>query len=171
MKNSYKFYFISLVLVLSGCQQKMNQEIVSYEGEKILVGLIDLEGLSAEPYSFWFNENYQNYVVDESTLDGVDLQGVNIILFLGTWCSDSQLQVPQFYKILTYLNYDKKGLQMISLEKLENGDLISPQHEEEGLDIGFVPTMIFYRDGKELGRIIEFPKESLEADMARIVGG
>ena len=47
----------------------------------------------------------------------------------------------------------------------------SPQHEEKGWDIEFVPTIIFLRNGKELGRIVESPEQSLEKDMRKILIG
>jgi hypothetical protein len=34
-----------------------------------------------------------------------------------------------------------------------------------------VPTFIFMKDGQELGRIVEYPLESLEKDMAKILSG
>ena len=171
MKNTI-LNLIVIIVVLGGCSADIeyNQEIISHEGEQILVGKTNLEGFSKEPHSIWFNENYKNYTVDQASLEGIDLSDIDIQLFLGTWCSDSQLQVPQFYKILTSLNFDKGRLEMISVDNHPDRDLQSPQHEEEGLNIEFVPTMIFYRDGVEVGRIIEFPKETLEKDMARIVG-
>ena len=89
---------------------------------------------------------------------------------MGTWCEDSQLQFPQFYKILTAMEFDKTRLEMISLDNHPDRYLHSPQHEEEGYNIDYVPTIIFFRDGVEIGRITEFPKMSLEKDMADIVG-
>jgi tetratricopeptide (TPR) repeat protein len=44
----------------------------------------------------------------------------------------------------------------------------SPQHEEAGLNIHRVPTIIVYKNGKELQRIVESPVESLEQDLLNI---
>jgi hypothetical protein len=41
--------------------------------------------------------------------------------------------------------------------------------EAEELDIEFVPTIIFYKDGSEIGRIVETPAESLEKDLLKIL--
>jgi thiol-disulfide isomerase/thioredoxin len=171
MKNA-KLIFVSLLFITWGCQHtpELNQEITSHEEELILVGQIDLQGLSAEPYSIWFNQNYKDYTVDLGSVYGIELEDINIKLFLGTWCPDSQLQVPQFYKILTELEFDKSKLEMISLDNHPDRDLQSPQHEEEGLNIEFVPTIIFYRDGVEIGRIVEFPVRTLERDLESIIG-
>jgi hypothetical protein len=42
---------------------------------------------------------------------------------------------------------------------------------EDGFDITNVPTFIFYRNGKEINRIVESPVISLEKDMLSILAG
>ena len=42
---------------------------------------------------------------------------------------------------------------------------------QEGFDIIRVPTFIFFKDGKEIGRFVEYPRESVEADILKIVSG
>jgi len=41
--------------------------------------------------------------------------------------------------------------------------------EVDDVDIHFVPTIIFYMNDEEVGRIVEMPYESLEKDMLEIV--
>ena len=160
---------LAIILVLfMGCETAINQETVSYEGEQILVGKVDWNGLTGASYSDWFMSGYKSYQPDTTALSGVVLDNIEIVLFLGTWCSDSQTQVPQFYKILDFLHYDLNKLTTVSLERQEDRKLVSPQHEEENWDICFVPTIIFLRNGQELDRIIEYPERTLEKDIARI---
>ena len=42
-------------------------------------------------------------------------------------------------------------------------------NETAGLKIEYVPTIIFYKDGNELGRIVESPEDTLEKDMIKIL--
>ena len=42
---------------------------------------------------------------------------------------------------------------------------------EKGLNIIKVPTLIFYKDGKELNRFVEFSIVSLKEDIRKIVSG
>ena len=63
------------------------------------------------------------------------------------------------------LNYPKEKLTLIGVSREKKG----LSNEAEGLDIEFVPTFIFYKDGKEIGRIVETPAESLEKDLLKIV--
>jgi hypothetical protein len=39
------------------------------------------------------------------------------------------------------------------------------------LNIFKVPTFIFYKDGKEIGRYVEYARVSLEKDILKIVSG
>jgi hypothetical protein len=45
----------------------------------------------------------------------------------------------------------------------------SPGHEERGLNILRVPTLLIYENGHEVGRVVESPVTSLEKDMFAIV--
>ena len=95
------------------------------------------------------------------------LEGVEIVIFLGTWCIDSQRQVPKFVKILEESGYPTEEIHVVYMTR----DKATPQKYEEGLDITNVPTFIFYRNGKEMNRIVEFPIEDLESDMLKILKG
>lgn len=150
-----------------------NQRVVNHEGETIMAGKINRIGLQQEPFGFWFNNGYEDYDVDKASLDKVKeaLKGVEILLFMGTWCSDSQREVPRFFKILDQLGYDLNKLQLVALSNHPDQYKQSPQHEEEGWNIEYVPTIIFLKNGKELGRIVESPEQSLEKDMKKILIG
>lgn len=151
----------------------VNQRTENHEGETILVGRINRIGLQQEPFGFWFNDGYTDYEVDKTSLQGIKeaLQGVDILAFMGTWCSDSQREVPHFFKILDLAGYDLNGLQLVALSNHPDNYKQSPQHEEQGWNIEYVPTFIFLKNGKELGRIVESPDVSLEKDMRKILTG
>lgn len=158
-------------LFLISCQAPINQETISLDGENVLVGEIDWEGLTTSPYRDWFVDGYKNYHVDTLTLADLteSMENTDILLFMGSWCEDSQIEVPQFYKILDHIRFDLEHLTTIALEKQEDGKLVSPQQQESGWDIGFVPTIIFIHQGVEIGRITEYPQRSLEKDMTEII--
>lgn len=151
----------------------INQEILAEEGEKILVGRINREGLVREDYRYWFEDEYNYYNIDEQALAGLSaaVQSTEIWVFLGTWCSDSQRELPHFYKIMDALGVPESRLNVIALDNHPDRYKQSPQHEEVGWNIEYVPTFVFIRDGKEIGRIVEAPQESLERDLAGMLRG
>ena len=143
----------------------------NYYGEQILVGPVNWEGLTAAPYSEWFIPNYKDYQVDEESLALIEplINELEIVVFLGSWCEDSHVQIPQFFKMMDHLGYDITRIKVIALERLENRDLVGFDGEEKGYNISHVPTFIFYKDGTELGRIVEYPQRTIEKDMVEII--
>ena len=47
----------------------------------------------------------------------------------------------------------------------------TPDNLEKDLDIFNIPTYIFKKNGKEINRIVEFPVETLEKDVLKILSG
>ncbi|MCB0495275.1 MAG: thioredoxin family protein [Cyclobacteriaceae bacterium] len=166
-----KLKFAIMAALIFACSAPINQETVNFEDETILIGKVNWEGLTKPPFNDWFRPNYMHYVVDSTVLKALKgkLNDIEIVVFLGTWCSDSQQEVPEFYKIMDYLQYDVNKMEVVALEKLEDKRMVSPQHEEEGYGITHVPTFIFKRKGKEIGRITEYPEKTLEKDMVGII--
>lgn len=137
--------------------------------EDMLLGKISVSDLKATPYADWFIDGYEIYDVKGTKMEDLKtlLDGVNIKLFMGTWCPDSQREVPHFYKILDALEFPSQNSELVAVNRKKK----TPDQLEEGLNILRVPTFIFYKDGKELGRIVEYPIISLEADMLKILSG
>lgn len=161
--NVLLFLFFVSVFKLSA--QEMNKIVYDeMADENILFGYFDRDGLTGEDFNFWFEEEYQSYSVDVKTLKNINpeiLSSLEIKVVMGTWCEDSQREVPRFYKILDKLDFNTENLIMIGVNRLKLAD----ETEADELNIELVPTIIFYIDDKEVGRIIESPKESLEKDM------
>jgi thiol-disulfide isomerase/thioredoxin len=156
--------------VLFSCKN-INVEIAEEGIDPYLLGQIDRSGLEGPNYIEWFQENYDFYELDTATVDQLKSQlgDYDLLVFLGTWCEDSQLQIPGFYKILDAIDYPEDQLTVVALSEQDDLYKQSPQHEEAGLNIEFVPTIIVYKDDTELGRIEEFPMESLEKDLLHII--
>ncbi len=135
----------------------------------VLTGTVDRDALTTEPYRAWFTAEYEAYGVNDSLLDSLKelLDGVAVDIFMGTWCSDSRRDVPRFYRILDHLGLPGEQVRLVGVDSAKT----SPGHEEEGMNIHHVPTFIFYLDGVEIGRIIEFPVLTLEEDIYAILTG
>lgn len=148
--------------------EKMN-DTVAYEESVMLLGKANKTGLLQDPFRIWFADGYKNYVPDPETMEKLKplLKNVDIKVFMGTWCSDSQREIPHFYKILEASGFDENKLTLIAVTEEKD----TPQNYEAGLNIEYVPTIIFSREGKEMGRIVESTVETLEKDMLAILSG
>tara|TARA_R110002167_G_scaffold23281_8_gene82735 strand:- start:285 stop:809 length:525 start_codon:yes stop_codon:yes gene_type:complete len=166
------FLFTILFFTVSFlCAQKRNIEIQIENKPPILVGEIDLTGLAGNAYKTWFDNNYKAYEVNTEMNTKLKdaLNEYHILLFMGTWCGDSKREVPRFIKILESADFPMENLKMVALDYRKEQYKKSPNGEEWGLNIKRVPTFIFYKNGKEVSRIVERPIVSLEADMLSIV--
>lgn len=164
-----KQVIILLLLTLSivKAQQYNNSTIDTVKNKKMLIGYCTREAFQDTAFKDWFDEQYTNYQPDYDVLDKLEgkLDDISITIVMGTWCSDSREQIPSFYKILDELNYSSEKITLISVDRKKKG----LSDEADNLNIELVPTIIFYRNGNEIGRIIETPQESLEKDMLEIL--
>tara|TARA_R110002050_G_scaffold104083_1_gene213442 strand:- start:224 stop:823 length:600 start_codon:yes stop_codon:yes gene_type:complete len=148
--------------------EKMN-DTVPYEESVMLLGKANRQGFQMDPFKGWFNPGYADYTVNDEIVAKLKplLKDVTISVFMGTWCEDSQRETPHFYKIMDAADFDESKLTLVTV----SDEKTTPQGFEEGLNITNVPTIIFYKNEKELGRIVEYPIESLEKDMLAILSG
>jgi thiol-disulfide isomerase/thioredoxin len=147
-------------------EAQVNME-VTIEDEPMLLGEVNRSGLVQEKYKSWFDYNYDNYHPDSKVLEEVskNISDVDIKIFMGTWCSDSEREIPAFYKMLDSLTYQPKSFEIISTDRTKK----LPEQKMNDFEIVYIPTFIFYRNDIELGKIIESPTETLDKDILNII--
>ena len=137
--------------------------------DPILLGKTKRSQLHDEPYSKWFTPTYEEYVVDTATVStiGRKLRDAHLTIFMGTWCEDSQLQMPALFKVLDEAGFNPNHYTLVTVSEEKD----TPNGLEKGKNIISVPTIIINMEGKEIGRIVEYPIESLEKDLEKILNG
>ena len=150
-------------------EKEVTTSKTNQDEEEMLIGIISCKDLEQGIYNEWFVENFNDHTVDTKTINKLKplLNDVFIQVFMGTWCSDSQREIPALHKILETADFDENNMEIIAV----NRDKTTPNGLEKGMDIQYVPTLIFYKNKKELGRIVEMPVETLEKDMLAILSG
>lgn len=115
----------------------------------------------------WQDAWAEPYDADPAALAAIRAHaaGIEVLIFNATWCPDCVREVPRTFRII-----DQAGLGALPLTIL---GLDRTLRDAEGLAarwaIRAVPTFIFVRDGRELGRIIERPTGTLEGHIAQIL--
>lgn len=173
MKKLFKFGILALcTFAIFGCseQKVLNRSIKLESGERMLTGQFEESKLNEKYYASWYKPEYDSYEIEYAKLKDIknEIKKYEIEVFVGTWCSDSQRELPRLLKILNEVKhpYNKLKLYAVNREKK------SFYGEEMGKNITHVPTIIFYHKGNEVGRIVESPVSGyLEEDMAMIVKG
>ena len=92
---------------------------------------------------------------------------MSLKLFLGTWCEDSEREVPGMIKLLESSGFDFSKIDIYAVTEEKN----TPENYEKDLNIINVPTLIFFKNNKEINRFVEFPNISLAKDLENIIQG
>ena len=164
-----RILLILLAIIILGCstQKQASSSLKIKSGN--LVGIANKESFLQEPFNKWFTPNYNAYDLDTTAVSKIGslLKNVTVKGFVGTWCIDSQEQMPAFYKIMDETDFNYKNLELITVDRSKK----TPDNLQQGYNIFRVPTFIFFKNGIEIGRFVEFPRETIESDILKILSG
>jgi thiol-disulfide isomerase/thioredoxin len=139
--------------------------------QDVIVGKTSVDTLKETPYNSWYTDGYKTFTpkseVIEELKDYINNGSFNVEVYFGTWCSDSQREVPRLVKIFDKAKFDFNNLKLIGVDR----DKVVPgisKEEREKLNITNVPTIIVYQNGREINRFVEFAQETLEEDLLKI---
>lgn len=167
-KSSLALLVITLLSVTGILAQQNTAIDTTYQGKPMLYGHVTKSDYLQAPFNDWFESNYDDYSVTR-TAGWKNLKSkldqYKITIYMATWCGDSRREVPRLIKILEALDYDMIKLDIVAMNQLKQ----DKNRQERGESIHRVPTLILTKNGKEKGRIVESPIESLEVDLHQII--
>lgn len=163
-------YLIVLVIITASLKSNAQDYKITVDeknGEPLILGYCPASEMNDSVFNNTWTTEYNNYQPDFETLDKLEgrLDHIIITIVFRSTCSDSREQLPRLFKIINELNYDLNSITLIGVNREKKG----LSKEAEGLEIELVPTIIFYKDGNEIGRIVETPAESLEKDLLKFL--
>ncbi len=115
-----------------------------------------------------WQDTYDQYKPEPELIDVLKSRignNLRMDVYLGLWCPDSRNNVPVFLKIIDAVSAPLD----VSYYNLERKSDKSARYFVEELKIERVPTFIVYRDGKEIGRIVENPQVTMLDDLIQIL--
>lgn len=146
------------------------QVVIDRYGNAMLWGKCTPEAFRQKPFGDWFQPQFNNYKTDSAFCRSLELNNTRVDIYMGTWCGDSKREVPRMLKVLDYCGINAGRLNIYTVSNTDSAYKQAPGNEAVQENIFRVPTFIFYNgEGKELGRIIESPVQTLEKDMAAIL--
>jgi len=160
-----KKIFVLIVFLAVSCHSTYELHTETYKGKPILAGKATLADLEKKPYNEWFDANYRDYRPDSKIIEKLKpvINDYNFRVILGTWCGDSQEQVPVLFKVLDESGYHNQPVLYCVPRDYKS---YPPAMDN---NIIRVPTIIVLKKNKEIGRIIEYPMQSIEADLYKIM--
>ncbi len=166
-----KIAIIGFITLLVGCGTQHLENNTDIEGKVDakgnLIGVVSKNDFLKKPFSTWFEPKYKDYKVSKEDATKLQklLKGVKIKAFMGTWCGDSKRETPRLYKLLDKADFNYKNLEFIAVNRQKK----TPKNLQQGYNIHHVPTFIFYKKGKEIGRFVEYAIENTTSDIIKIL--
>jgi thiol-disulfide isomerase/thioredoxin len=158
------FAFISVV-VFSQVQYE-----VKVEGpDKILKGVLSRELVQKDSSFTWFAQNQQGYTPNAEAVSALKTKSgvLHFIVFGGTWCGDTKYILPKFYSLTDAAAITADRISLIGVDRGKK----TLGYLSESLNITNVPTIIVLKDGKEIGRVVEYGKTGQwDKELGEIVG-
>ena len=156
-----KSIFLALLVIVSiGCGSTEQPS----EKSEPFTGVISASQLITEYPQF--RSAYEQYQPSSTEIAAVKtLSGKSVLVFFGTWCHDSEREVPRLLKLLDLSGVELKNLSLHGL----NYNKQEPTNLYRQFNLRYSPTIILLQGEDELGRIVEKPTASLGQDLASFI--
>jgi thiol-disulfide isomerase/thioredoxin len=105
----------------------------------------------------WYDLNLKGYTPNADAVAGLKKNAdstVQLLVFMGTWCDDSQNIIPKFYSLTDAAGFSQERITLIGVDRKKQ----TLSHLSDALNIKNVPTIMVMKNGKEIGRVVEFGK-------------
>ena len=170
MRNSIlALSFICLIAACSATKKvSTNYQVLDDKGKKMLKGTINRALLEKDTAFAWFKESMQYGKPNDAAVTAFqqNKSKFTMLIFGGTWCEDTQNLLPKFYKLVDKSGYPESNITLIAVDRQKQ----ALNNLNITYNITNVPTFIVLKDGKEVGRVVEYGKGDIVKELGEIVG-
>lgn len=149
---------VGLVMVMN---LAYSQTEISWDGSgnKILKGFITKDQLAKDTAFAWFAQNSNGYTPEATALKAFteNKAGIHILIFGGTWCGDTKTLLPRFFKLTDVTGFPQSQVTVIGVDRAKKAQY----NLAEAFQVFNVPTFIVLKNGKEIGRVVEYGKSGM----------
>ncbi len=157
-----KYLFIGILFIIPFVFTNAQTPYTISKDEKhkdvtILNGIISKYALqNNEEFYKWYQSNQSIYDPQITVVNAMEAakNKVQFIIFGGTWCEDTQFVLPRFFKLQEQSGFPDNRVSFFGVNRAKKtlGNI------GDAFNILSVPTIIVMKDGKEVGRVVEYGK-------------
>lgn len=150
-----KKIFLALSIFSAVTAAAQNPEVSrDASGNKILKGFINPQELKKDTAFGWYAQNTKTYVPDAGALAAFKAQkdSVYILAFGGTWCGDTKQILPQIITLTEAAGWAPNRFTLLGVDRSKK----TVNNLAETFGVTYVPTFIVLKNGKEIGRVVEW---------------
>ena len=165
-----KIFSIALALFTGFVVFAQTEITVEPGGTKIIKGFTSQKELATDTSFKWYHPNKQGYTPEKNALEALkaNRDSINIIAFGGTWCGDTQSLFPKFFALTDAAGFSADRVTVIGVDRSKK----TIQHLTEAFNVTRVPTFIIMKQGKEIGRVVEYGKYGMfDKELGEILMG
>ena len=163
------FFLASILLVSQYLFAQPSLEVTrDTDGTKILKGFINKKELAADTAFTWYAQNVKSFTPNADVVKqyNTNKDGVNFIVFGGTWCGDTQALLPKFFATTDAAGVPENRFTLIGVDRSKK----TLFNLTEAFAVTNVPTIIVMKDGKEVGRVVEYGRTGMpEKEVAEMI--
>jgi thiol-disulfide isomerase/thioredoxin len=160
------------IIAITSVSTSQSQFVVypdsAHAGQKVYKGIVTKEDLLNDTTFKWFTANQKWYTPQSTAVDAMkaNKDNIELLVYMGTWCEDSHVIIPHLFKLADITGFDSKKITLLGTDRYKK----TLSHLSEALNVKNVPTIIVLRNGKELGRVIEYGKYGIyDKELAEIL--
>lgn len=146
--------FIGLLSVVNAQSPYISQPDANHPEQHILNGIITKYALQNDPEYKWYMSSQSSYAPADPIVAALQSakDKVEYIVFGGTWCEDTQFILPKFFKLQEASGIPDTKISLFAVDRNKKtiGGIA------DAFKITNVPTIIVMKDGKEVGRVVEY---------------
>src|SRR5579875_729621 len=165
-----RFLFIAITALFVQLSFAQNEISRDEHGNKVVRGFLTKQDFMTDTAFTWFAENQKDYVPNPNALAALkaNRDNINFIVFGGTWCSDTKFVLPKFFMLADAAGFPQDRITVIGVDH----DKKTIQHLAEAFNITNVPTIIVMKEGKAVGRVVEYgPEGVFDKTLGEIISG
>lgn len=165
----YKYLFFIVALFSTAIASAQTAEVLKdTDGKKILKGFVTKQELATDTSFAWYKQNLQGYTPYAAAVDAFKgaKDSVYILAFGGTWCGDTHFILPKVLAVTEAAGVADNHITLLGVDRAKT----TVHGLEKAFNVTRVPTFIVLKDGKEVGRVVEYGKFGMvEKELGEIV--
>lgn len=164
-----KYLFILAALFAATLASAQNAEVSrDTQGKKVLKGFMTRQELASDTAFAWYGQNLQGYTPYAAAVEAFRgaKDSVYLLAFGGTWCGDTHSILPKVLAVTEAAGLPENHITLLGVDRAKT----TVHGLEKAFNVTRVPTFIVLKDGKEVGRVVEWGKFGMvEKELGDIV--
>lgn len=150
------FITVSLALTIFSAKSQTPYTVTDEGSTRILNGLISKYIFMNDASFSWYKTSSEQASASSPLITSLTnaASDITFLIFGGTWCEDTQNILPKFFTYQQKAGFPDNRITLVGVDRAKK----SISNLATVFGITNVPTIIVLKNGKEIGRVIEYGK-------------